>query len=130
MLRSSDMALKVFIDGSPNEAEADECLVEAIYRSASKIPQVCYHPQLGPIQTCDACMVVIGHAGFFTGLPKPAQAGLIETSVRMLVLKEKSESPLPRGNHRFGGPTPQRGVEVERKWKLANYRPPGPPFKQ
>ena len=190
MLRSGDMALKVFIDGSPNEAEADEWLFEAINRSASKIPQVCYHPQLGPIQTCDACMVeldgklvracgtkvsegmhvftrspnvlaaqreafdrildnhmlyctvcdnnngnravhnttkLIGVASSFADKITHTPA-YKESSVRMLVLKEKSESPLPRGNHRFGRPTPQRGVEVERKWKLANYRLPGPPF--
>ncbi len=48
-----------------------------------------------------------------------------ETSVRMKVLAEAGESPLPRGNHRFGQPTPQRGVEVERKWKRADYRAPG-----
>ncbi len=48
-----------------------------------------------------------------------------ETSVRMRVLAETGESPLPKGNHRFGHPTPQRGVEVERKWQRADYRLPG-----
>ncbi|MCX6624647.1 MAG: formate dehydrogenase subunit alpha [Acidobacteria bacterium] len=48
-----------------------------------------------------------------------------ETAVRMRVLGETGESPLPRGNHRFGRPTPQRGVEVERKWQRPGYRPPG-----
>ena len=48
-----------------------------------------------------------------------------EASVRMTVLAETGESPLPRGNHRFGHPTPQRGVEAERKWKRADYRMPG-----
>lgn len=48
-----------------------------------------------------------------------------ETSVRMKVLGEVGESPLPRANPRFGHPTPQRGVEVERKWKRADYRAPG-----
>jgi len=48
-----------------------------------------------------------------------------ETSVRMQVLGEKGENPLPRTNHRFGRPTPQRGVEVERKWKRSDYRVPG-----
>jgi len=47
-----------------------------------------------------------------------------ETSVRMRVLAETGESPLPRGNFRFGHPTPQRGVEVERKWKRPDYRAP------
>ncbi len=40
-----------------------------------------------------------------------------ETCVRMVVLGEEGESPLPRRNSRFGHPTPQLGVEVERKWK-------------
>jgi formate dehydrogenase major subunit len=35
------------------------------------------------------------------------------------------ESPLPRINSRFGHPTPQNGVEVERKWKRSDYAPPG-----
>jgi formate dehydrogenase major subunit len=47
-----------------------------------------------------------------------------ETSVKMIVLTEVGDSPLPRHNHRFGNPTPQRGVEVERKWKRTDYRPP------
>jgi formate dehydrogenase major subunit len=48
-----------------------------------------------------------------------------EASVRMEVLGEIGESPLPRINHRFGHPTPQNGVEVERKWKRPDYRTPG-----
>ena len=48
-----------------------------------------------------------------------------EASVHLRVLPEVGESPLPRINHRFGHPTPQHGVEVERKWKRADYRVPG-----
>jgi formate dehydrogenase major subunit len=48
-----------------------------------------------------------------------------ELSVRLDVLPEIGESPLPRINHRFGHPTPQAGVEVERKWKRPDYRVPG-----
>jgi formate dehydrogenase major subunit len=48
-----------------------------------------------------------------------------ETSVHMEVLSEIGDSPLPRSNHRFGHPTPQRGVEIERKWKRPDYRRPG-----
>src|SRR5882724_1474503 len=48
-----------------------------------------------------------------------------ETSVHLNVLPEVGESPLPRINFRFGQPTPQNGVEVERKWKRADYAPPG-----
>jgi len=48
-----------------------------------------------------------------------------ETAVRMEVLARAGESPLPRINHRFGHPTPQNGVEVERKWRQPGYRFPG-----
>jgi formate dehydrogenase major subunit len=48
-----------------------------------------------------------------------------EAVVRMRVLEAEGESPLPRTNHRFGHPTPQRGVEVERKWQRADYHVPG-----
>jgi formate dehydrogenase major subunit len=47
-----------------------------------------------------------------------------ETSVRIVVLDEVGESPLPKVNSRFGHPTPQQGVEVERKWKRIDYEMP------
>jgi formate dehydrogenase major subunit len=48
-----------------------------------------------------------------------------EASVHLTVLSEVGESPLPRINSRFGHPTPQNGVEVERKWKRPDYTVPG-----
>ena len=48
-----------------------------------------------------------------------------EASVHMEVLSEVGDSPLPRINSRFGHPTPQKGVEVERKWSRSDYRVPG-----
>lgn len=49
-----------------------------------------------------------------------------EVAVKMRVLGEVGESPLPRTNSRWGHPTPQHGVEVERKWQRADYHLPGP----
>jgi len=48
---------KVTIDGSVYETGEDQRLIDVINRIGAKVPQVCYHPQLGPIQTCDTCMV-------------------------------------------------------------------------
>lgn len=53
-----------------------------------------------------------------------------EVAVKMTVLGEVGESPLPRTNSRWGHPTPQRGVEVERKWQRPDYRLPGPKLVQ
>ncbi|MGA2649094.1 MAG: formate dehydrogenase subunit alpha [Terracidiphilus sp.] len=47
------------INGKPLALEPGERLIDAINRSGVEIPQVCYHPQLGPIQTCDTCMVEV-----------------------------------------------------------------------
>lgn len=48
-----------------------------------------------------------------------------DTRVRMEVLSDSGPHPLPRTNHRWGHPTPQRGVEVERKWQRPDYVFPG-----
>src|SRR5712692_9470965 len=51
--------ISVTIDGIVQEAQAGERLIDVVNRTGGKLPQVCYHPQLGPIQTCDTCMVEI-----------------------------------------------------------------------
>src|SRR3954465_15709347 len=47
------------IDGAVMEAAAGERLIDVIERSGVAIPRVCYHPQLGAIETCDTCMVEV-----------------------------------------------------------------------
>src|ERR1700726_1980957 len=51
--------INVTIDGLVQEVQAGERLIDVINRSRVKLPQVCYHPQLGPIQTCDTCIVEV-----------------------------------------------------------------------
>src|SRR6266404_6611203 len=52
-----DKTFSVTVDGTITEAKPQERLVDLLNRTGTKISQVCYHPQLGPIQTCDTCMV-------------------------------------------------------------------------
>jgi formate dehydrogenase major subunit len=49
----------ITLDGSVHDVQAGERLIDAINRAGINLPQVCYHPQLGPIQTCDTCMVEV-----------------------------------------------------------------------
>src|SRR6201987_1787241 len=49
--------MKVNIDGVLSEAQPNELLIEVINRIGGSGPHVCYHPQLGPVQTCDTCTV-------------------------------------------------------------------------
>src|SRR6266853_1264564 len=51
--------ISVTINGVIQEAQAGERLIDVVNRTGSKVPHVCYHPQLGAIQTCDTCMVEI-----------------------------------------------------------------------
>src|SRR5215510_9559951 len=51
------MRISFTVDGKEVQANGDERLVDVLNRLGVQIPQVCYHPQLGPIQTCDTCMV-------------------------------------------------------------------------
>jgi formate dehydrogenase major subunit len=47
-----------------------------------------------------------------------------EAAVQMKIL-DKRDSPLPKQNFRYGHPTPQNGVEVQRKWRQPGYSLPG-----
>ena len=49
--------MAIIVNSKPQEINPGERLIDVINRSGNMIPQVCYHPQLGPIQTCDTCMV-------------------------------------------------------------------------
>src|SRR5258705_7366946 len=51
--------LNVVIDDVIYKAHRGELLVDLISRTGGSIPHVCYHPQLGPIKTCDTCMVEV-----------------------------------------------------------------------
>ncbi len=51
--------VNVAIDGGIQEAQPDELLIDVIQRTGGAVPHVCYHPQLGPVQTCDTCMVEV-----------------------------------------------------------------------
>src|SRR5215472_12454792 len=53
------MAAPIRVDGAFLDAEVGSNLVDFLNQAGTEIPQVCYHPQLGPIQTCDTCMVEV-----------------------------------------------------------------------
>jgi formate dehydrogenase major subunit len=49
----------ISIDGSPLETAEGESLIDALNRAGTRLPQVCYLKQLGPIRTCDTCIVEV-----------------------------------------------------------------------
>ena len=58
-LQSSPSAVNISIDGNSVAVNEGELLVEAVLRH-NEIPHICYHsPLMGPIQTCDTCLVEV-----------------------------------------------------------------------
>ncbi len=56
---STDRVTTFSLDGKSVSGAEGELLIEAILRE-TQIPHVCYHSALmGPIQTCDTCMVEV-----------------------------------------------------------------------
>ncbi|HEV2272620.1 MAG TPA: formate dehydrogenase subunit alpha, partial [Acidobacteriaceae bacterium] len=53
------LPLSISLNGRPVSALSGERLIDVVNRAAVKLPQVCYHEQLGPIETCDTCMVEV-----------------------------------------------------------------------
>jgi formate dehydrogenase major subunit len=49
--------VKVTIDHSVHDARGNERLIDLLNRIGTELAQVCHHPQFGPVQTCDACLV-------------------------------------------------------------------------
>jgi len=49
----------LFVNGERHPATLGEPLIDVVNRAGTALAQVCYHPTLGPIQTCDTCMVEV-----------------------------------------------------------------------
>ena len=51
--------MPVYLDGTPYEFAPGDRLVDVIARAGLPVPRVCYLPSLGPIRTCDTCLVEV-----------------------------------------------------------------------
>src|ERR1017187_2405572 len=51
--------IPISIDGTSHEVAPGERLIDAINRAGISLSQVCYLPILGPLQTCDTCIVEV-----------------------------------------------------------------------
>jgi formate dehydrogenase major subunit len=91
--------ISVTIDGVVQEAQAGERLIDVINRSRSKLPQVCYHPQLGPIQTCDTCMVEIDGQLLRACATAVSDGLVVETKSDEASAAQKEAFDLILGNH-------------------------------
>ncbi|WP_163144419.1 formate dehydrogenase subunit alpha [Bacillus sp. 22-7] len=52
-------SLNIKINGIEMKAEQDQTVLQLLNDSSIEIPQVCFHPSLGAIETCDTCIVSV-----------------------------------------------------------------------
>ena len=55
----SDDACSVLVDGFERKLQPGERLIDAFTRLGIQIPHVCYLKTLGPLETCDTCLVEV-----------------------------------------------------------------------
>ncbi|WP_018394616.1 formate dehydrogenase subunit alpha [Bacillus sp. 37MA] len=51
--------VRVTINGEEASLQNDQTILHALTDRSLTIPSVCYHPSLGPIETCDTCIVQV-----------------------------------------------------------------------
>src|SRR6202789_1256251 len=56
-IQRGNSMVKVTIDDSVHDARGNGRWIDLLNRIVTKLAQGCYPPQLGPIQTCHACLV-------------------------------------------------------------------------
>jgi formate dehydrogenase major subunit len=91
--------ITVTIDGRGRDAVPGERLIDVLNRVGAAVPQVCYHPQLGPIQTCDACMVEVA-GGLVRACATPVSAGMtVATKSLRAAAAQREAFDRVLGNH-------------------------------
>jgi formate dehydrogenase major subunit len=91
--------MSVTLNGSPQESKPGERLIDVINRSGIEIPQVCYHPQLGPIETCDTCMVEADGKLVRACATQAADGARVETSSPRASAAQREAFDRILGNH-------------------------------
>jgi formate dehydrogenase major subunit len=50
--------VRFFLDGQPKESASETTVLDYLRLVGVSVPSLCYHPKLGPLETCDTCLVI------------------------------------------------------------------------
>ena len=89
----------VEVDGERVEVETGSLLIEALNLKEKKIPQICYHDALGPIETCDTCLVEIDGELRRACSWKVTQESVVRTQTQEACLAREEALHRILGNH-------------------------------
>lgn len=91
--------VNVAIDGVVQEAQADEPLIDLINHSGVSVPPLCYHPQVGPVQTCDTCTLEVYWQLIRAGATPAAGGMKVSTKSAKAVAAQVEAFDRMLGNH-------------------------------
>jgi len=79
----------ILIDGRPLPFREGQSVLDVMLDQGWEFPHICYHPNLGPIQTCDTCLVDIGDQRV-RACATPAASGLAVDTGRGQAAREEA----------------------------------------
>src|SRR5258705_2139761 len=91
----------VIVDDQIVDAEAGERLVDLLNRRGIAVPQVCYHRKLGPIQTCDTCLVEVDGALVRACATQADGAKVVSTASPRVKVAQRAAFDRILGNHQL-----------------------------
>ncbi|KPV45788.1 formate dehydrogenase subunit alpha [Alicyclobacillus ferrooxydans] len=87
------------VDGQKATARDGDTVLQVLNAAGIELPQVCYHSSLGPIETCDTCIVEAGGA-LVRACSLPAKPGLaVRTRAVAADMARKEAMDRILGNH-------------------------------
>ncbi|MCL5116767.1 MAG: formate dehydrogenase subunit alpha [Firmicutes bacterium] len=97
----SNETVSVTINGQTHQAPAGARLVDILLEADINIPHVCYLPILGPIQTCDTCIVSVDDQWLRACATVVSEGMRVDT--RSPEVREREDAAMQRilGNHRL-----------------------------
>ncbi|KIL37610.1 oxidoreductase [Cohnella kolymensis] len=81
----------VEINGQEVTGEAGQMILQAVTEQGEFIPSICYQPQLGPIRTCDTCMVEVD-GELVRACSTPLEPGMRVSTESQLVKEAQMEA--------------------------------------
>lgn len=89
----------VHIDGDEVSAPADALLVDVLTERDADFPHVCYHKALGPIRTCDTCLVEVDGKLVRSCDTRVGDCGTVVTTSATAVAARREGMDRILGNH-------------------------------
>ena len=89
------------LDGQPVDAAADGSILDLARARGRNIPSLCYHPRLGPLETCDTCLVLVDGELVRSCATRPVEGARIETSGARVEAAQRAAMDRVTQNHEF-----------------------------